>query len=308
MSNLISDAVNGGRENDGTLPLLEGSRSAVVHREFTIQRDPRRFGDENEREHQHEATEIGVLFDQGVGVLACADVAGGWQEYRLVAPTAYVVPARMPHFTRWESKAEVFCSHIKPSFWRRPMFRGAPTTAGALPGAARDLIFWEFASLLRHVWDERRDAEDRYALVAADGLLMRAGQLSRGTLPVEEPSGTGLSQSRRARIDEFIDRQIRFHLHAPDLARAVGLSVAHLTAVLKHSTGMTPHGYITQQRMQRAHQFLASGNYSLREVANAVGYEDPDHFSKKFKEYFGYPPRSLMMRGRNHAQKIPEKP
>lgn len=306
MSNLISGAVNDGNIQGDVPSFSDAGHTAVVYRDFAVQRDPRRF--EDSHEHVHAVTELGVLFDHGVGVLTCRDVSGKSSEHRLVAPIAYVVPASIRHSTRWEVRSEVFCAHLKPAFWRRRIFTGrapAPVT-GILNAATRDLVFWEFAVLLRHVWDERRDADDEATLSVADGLLMRAGKLILGDVRADSFK-EGLSASRRTAMDEFIDRQIRFNLHAPDLAKVVGLSVPHLTALLKHSTGMTPHEYITEQRMRRAHHYLASGNYSLREVANAVGYEDADHFSRKFRQYFNYPPRSLMMRGRNRSQKSPEK-
>ncbi len=309
MSNLSSGAVTDGRVEKDALPSPDASHAAVVGRDFAVQRDPRRFDESNE--HAHEAMELGILFDHGVGFLTCCDATGKICDHRLVAPVAYFVPAKVPHSTRWEVRSEVFCSHIKPAFWRRRVFAGrTPTLAPGIFGAAsQDLVFWEFAALLRHVWDERRETEDEAALSVADGLLMRAGKLILGDIQTGVLKAEGLSASRRSVIDGFIDRQIRFHLHAPDLARAVGLSLPHLTTLLKESTGMTPHEYITQQRMKRAHQYLDSGNYSLREVANAVGYEDADHFSQKFREYFNYPPRTLMMRARRgQPKKNPEKP
>ncbi len=309
MSNLSSGAVTDGRIENDALSFPDASHAAVVGRDFAIQRDPRRFDESNE--HEHEAVELGILFDPGVGFLTCYDATGKICDYRLVAPVAYFVPAKILHRTRWEVRSEIFCSHIKTAFWRRRVFAGrTPTLAPGIVGAAsQDLVFWEFAALLRHVWDERREVEDEATLSVADGLLMRAGKLILGDVQTGVLKAEGLSASRRAVIDGFIDRQIRFHLHAPDLAKAVGLSLPHLTTLLKESTGMTPHEYITQQRMKRAHQYLDSGNYSLREVANAVGYEDADHFSQKFREYFNYPPRTLMMRARRgQPQKNPEKP
>jgi AraC-like DNA-binding protein len=309
MSNLISGATTDGRVEGDALLFPDASRAAVVGRDFSIQRDPHHFEEANE--HAHEVVEMGILFDHGVGILTCSDATGKVCAHRLVAPVAYVVPAKLAHGTRWEVRSEIFCTHIKPAFWRRRIFAGrAPTLEpGVVTAASQDLVFWEFAALLRHVWDERREVEDEVALSVADGLLMRAGKLLVGDVRPEVLKAEGLSASRRTAMDQFIDRQIRFHLHAPDLARAVGLSLPHLTTLLKQSTGLTPHEYITQQRMKRAHQYLASGNYTLREVANAVGYEDADHFSQKFREYFNYPPRALMMRARHgQPQKIPEKP
>jgi AraC-like DNA-binding protein len=303
-----SDQVDQNGSN-GDLSIAPGaSRAAISSREFTLQRDSRRFGED--ADHEHSGMEIGLLFGPGVGILTCATPSGSNNVHRLVAPVLYVVPPRTKHRTRWEVRSEVFCGHIEPRFWNRPAFEGRTATvvAGPVRVATNDLVLWEFATLLRHVWDERDFNDDRPASWLADGLLVRAAKLISGEQIDHETNGAGLSPSKRNAMDDYIDRQLRFNLHTPDLAKAVGLSVPHLTTVLKYSLGMTPHEYITRFRMMKAHQLLASGDYRLREVASAVGYDDPDHFSRKFRRFFNYPPRSLMLRARDQSSKRPGKP
>ncbi len=308
MSKLRSGAEGGGEANGEPLSKSAASHPAITCRDFSVQCDERRFGDAGE--HQHDSTEIGFLFGQGVGILTCADHLGRECEHRLVAPVVYLVPARVKHSTRWVVRSEIFCAHIDPHFWRRAVFTGhtPPTVHGVVRGAATDLVLWEFASLLRHVWDERDGTDDEPALCLADSMLIRVSKLIFGEQVEHGANGTTLSHGRLMAMDDFIDRRLRYHLHTPDLAKQAGLSVPHLTTVLKHSTGLTPHAYISRRRMLKAHQLLASGDYRLREVATEVGFDDPDHFSRKFRQYFNYPPRSLMLRGRGQAENSPGKP
>lgn len=309
MSSLGSNAVN--MDEVGNSGSNVARLTAIVSRTFTLQRDPRRFGDE--RTHEHGLAEFGIMFDHGVGFLrygGMADHQGG--EVRLEAPALYFVPAGIPHSTRWEKRAEVFCAHLKLAFWRRRMFGGRQPTLGpgVVPGGAHDMVFWESASSLRHLWDERRSAEDETAPLLAESLLLRAATILLGDLPSaasDGPNGSGLSGARKAIVDQFIDRQMAHRLHATDIARAVGLSASHFTALLKNSTDKTVHQYVTEQRLRRAHQYLASGNYTLSEVAHAVGYQDVEYFSAKFTAYFNYTAKSLMKRGRILAPKTPEK-
>ncbi len=285
---------------------LPASSCALCSAGFTIQRDGQRHAANTE--HEHASVEAGVLFEPGAGVLVLRHPLG-LREEKLVAPCLYVVPAGLKHSTRWDTHSELFVAHVENDFWAE--ITGGVALDGTLPGvisAARNsLVFWELATLLRHIWDEGLPSQAQ-AIVAADALLRRAaGFFSAAPIPAEKLNG-GLPPSPHHAMDAYIDRQLRFNLHTPDLAKIVGLSVTHFSTVLKHATGLTPHEYITRCRMLKAHQLLVTGDFCLGQVASAVGYDDPDHFSRIFRRFFNFPPRDLMIRSRGEPAKRPGKP
>jgi YesN/AraC family two-component response regulator len=47
---------------------------------------------------------------------------------------------------------------------------------------------------------------------------------------------------------------------------------------------------LIQHRMKRAQELLTLGNYSIKQVAASVGYEDALYFSRLYKKHFGYTP------------------
>ena len=55
-------------------------------------------------------------------------------------------------------------------------------------------------------------------------------------------------------------------------------------------TGYTPNDYIRVIRMKKAAELLKEGKMNVSEIAYAVGFDNPNYFSKKFKEQFGVPP------------------
>lgn len=55
-------------------------------------------------------------------------------------------------------------------------------------------------------------------------------------------------------------------------------------------TGYTPSDYLRVLRMKKAAELLKEGTKNISEVAYAVGYDNPNYFSKRFKEHFGVPP------------------
>jgi AraC-like DNA-binding protein len=82
-----------------------------------------------------------------------------------------------------------------------------------------------------------------------------------------------------AYMREHVDRP----LQAAALAAQAHVSLSHYFALFKQQTGCTPIDYFIQLRMQRACELLQQTSLSVKEVAAALGYEDPFYFSRVFK-------------------------
>ena len=78
------------------------------------------------------------------------------------------------------------------------------------------------------------------------------------------------------------------------LAEAVGLSRRQLTRRLKDALGTAPGAFLRELRLARAAQLLGQGAGTVAEVAYAVGYRDPEHFSKQFRKAFGVTPSAYV--------------
>ncbi len=68
------------------------------------------------------------------------------------------------------------------------------------------------------------------------------------------------------------------------------LSASQLTRIFKAKTGMTSKNYIDNLRMQLASEMLAVKYRTVKEIAADLGYPDPYHFSRRFKELKGFSP------------------
>jgi AraC-like DNA-binding protein len=93
------------------------------------------------------------------------------------------------------------------------------------------------------------------------------------------------------RLEERLDRRA--------LARAAGLSGSRLQAVFTAATGLSPYAFLARQRLRRAQDLLLGSDLSVQAVAEAVGYRDPFHFSRSFKQAFGSSPREYRIRVRD---------
>lgn len=100
-----------------------------------------------------------------------------------------------------------------------------------------------------------------------------------------------LIQASRKKSAPIIDRAnqyIQEHFHEEialeDVARAVNLSPYYFSRFYKEETGVNFIDRLTAVRVEKAKEYLTRTEYTVKDVARAVGYADPNYFSKLFKK------------------------
>ncbi|MBS1171017.1 MAG: transcriptional regulator, AraC family [Burkholderiaceae bacterium] len=73
------------------------------------------------------------------------------------------------------------------------------------------------------------------------------------------------------------------HWSITHLAAEVGLSRFHLIRIFRRHTGLTPHAYLLDCRINKARHLLREG-VSLAELAQHLGFSDQSHFQKAFRQ------------------------
>jgi DNA-binding response OmpR family regulator len=94
---------------------------------------------------------------------------------------------------------------------------------------------------------------------------------------------------------ETVTEATEAHLSDPDfttdqLAEEVALSRRQLTRRLKKAIGKTPAEFVRDCRIERAKTLLEEESRTVAEVAYAVGFRSPSHFSQAFQEEAGPSP------------------
>ncbi|MFK7932182.1 MAG: ATP-binding protein [Saprospiraceae bacterium] len=116
------------------------------------------------------------------------------------------------------------------------------------------------------------------------------------------------SQSPVITTTKSLNREEQFlqkvHSQVLDKLTDINLSVANLAANLdltnnqfyrkvKALSGKTPSQYIRQIRLQKSIELLRQGDLNISEVAYAVGFSDPNYFSRVFHQEFKQPPSAF---------------
>lgn len=96
-----------------------------------------------------------------------------------------------------------------------------------------------------------------------------------------------------ARVREYLHENASQNTTLDELARIAFLSPYHLLRVFRKETGLPPHAYQTQLRIEKAKQLLRD-DFTISQTAHALGFFDQSHFSKQFKRYIGISPGKFL--------------
>ncbi|MGD1932799.1 MAG: helix-turn-helix domain-containing protein [Leptolyngbyaceae cyanobacterium] len=104
----------------------------------------------------------------------------------------------------------------------------------------------------------------------------------------------GLPCYRLRQITEYVDTHLGQDLTLTELAEIAQLTPNYLTRLFKQSTGLTPHQYVIQQRVERAKCLLLQGKLAISDIALEVGFAHQSHLNRHFKRWVGVTPKAFI--------------
>jgi two-component system, response regulator YesN len=81
--------------------------------------------------------------------------------------------------------------------------------------------------------------------------------------------------------NQFNDEMLSLNM----VADHINVSSGYLSAIFKKETGINFSNYLTQQRMEKAMQLLATTDKNVYEIAFETGFSNPHYFSISFKKF-----------------------
>ena len=125
----------------------------------------------------------------------------------------------------------------------------------------------------------------------------------------ESASVAAETYQRLVRAQKFIDECYHLPLDLQQISSEACLSRFHFLRLFRQAFNQTPHQYLTQRRIERAKELLASSGLTVTDVCFEVGFESLGSFSSLFHRHVGHPPitfRAIVFERRIERQrKVP---
>jgi AraC family transcriptional regulator len=106
----------------------------------------------------------------------------------------------------------------------------------------------------------------------------------------QRPRVSALSKWRLKRAKEYMEANLAEPISLADIAASSGLSRMHFAAQFRAATGLRPHEYLLQRRIERARELLLTSRLQLVEIAFEVGFKTQAHFTTVFARFVGETP------------------
>jgi AraC family transcriptional regulator, transcriptional activator of the genes for pyochelin and ferripyochelin receptors len=94
-------------------------------------------------------------------------------------------------------------------------------------------------------------------------------------------------------VRDLVNERAHCPPNLSEIARTVCLNEYKLKRGFKETFNTTVFGYLTEQRLQLAHQYLRDTKKTAAEISLDLGYATPQHFNNAFKKKFGVTPYSV---------------
>ncbi|WP_042162940.1 helix-turn-helix transcriptional regulator [Paenibacillus gorillae] len=152
-----------------------------------------------------------------------------------------------------------------------------------------------FDRLLDQIITEYAVKGPAYQLIVKTELYLLFAQLSRhhwqqnaANAPVKDHS---LNRERFKPLLAYIEEHYAEAMTIEQAAQRVSLNPYHFCKTFKKLTGRTFIEYVNDCRVSEAARLLQQGDLSITEIAGLVGCDNPNYFTKLFKQYKGLTPR-----------------
>lgn len=222
---------------------------------------------------------------------------GRVHEGRVTKGNIIITPAEQPTEWTWQNQVDVLHLQLEPAFI-------AKVAAEALEmDPDRVEIVHHFSvhdpmieqvgrALLSELQSESTSGRLYTASltnVLAVHLLKHHSAVSR--LP--EQTTSGLPQYKLRRALDYINANKDEDLTLAEIAESAGMSPYYFARQFKQSTGLAPHQYLSECRIESAKALLSDTDESIAEIGLRLGFSNQSHFTAQFRKLTGTTPRAF---------------
>jgi len=103
----------------------------------------------------------------------------------------------------------------------------------------------------------------------------------------------GLTRTQLQQAINYIHTHIDPDLSLIELASVINISPTYFASLFKQTTGISPHQYVIQQRVERAKSMLSKTDLTIADIAFQTGFSSQSHLNQQFKRITGMTPKEV---------------
>ncbi|WP_308120730.1 AraC family transcriptional regulator [Paractinoplanes bogorensis] len=130
-----------------------------------------------------------------------------------------------------------------------------------------------------------------YALAAQLARQHSVG--GRPVAPAVHGGRGGLTERQFRRVREMVEERLGESLPLREMAAVTGLSVSQFGRQFKARTGLSPHQYLIQRRVDAAGRLLRGTSMPIAEVAQRCGFSHQEHLTRVLRAHLGTTPAAM---------------
>lgn len=206
-----------------------------------------------------------------------------------------IFPSRIQQWISWQENAEFVLIFLEPSL---------------VAQAASESNYPERVEIIGKC-EEDRDPQLQYIGLALKAELETGGVASRLYVEslanlltvhllrqhsafrqkVQDFTG-GLAPGKLQSVLKYINENLEQDVALADLAEAVEMSPYHFARMFKQATGVAPHQYMIERRVEHAKRLLAKTELPIAEISYRLGFSSQSHFTAVFRKLTATTPKA----------------
>lgn len=210
--------------------------------------------------------------------------------YPLQAGSIFSYGPKIPHRITSDDESPLikyFIDFVGPQAYR--LFEESPLSQYEPLYVSDPIHVFEIFENLQHTGISNTPYTKQICATLLELLILR---IAERTVPYRVATSSAwetYQQCRRYIEDHFLE------VHsAAEVAEACHLDPAYLSRLFKRFSQERPYQLLVRCKMQRAAELLVHSGLLIKQIAQAVGFTDPHHFSRVFKKHYQLSPEAFV--------------
>ncbi|MBD2466005.1 helix-turn-helix transcriptional regulator [Oscillatoria sp. FACHB-1407] len=203
-----------------------------------------------------------------------------------------LVPADIPHQKLWQSDCEftlllldpIYIAHIAHETVDGDRVHLLPHFAEADP------LIYQIGTALKSALTSEQPSTHLYidslSTALAAHLIMHYSTTKLKISMIDN----GLPKQTLEKVIDYIYTHLGQEVTLSQLANLTGMSQYYFCRLFKQSTGLSPHQYLIQKRVEQAKQLLIERKSPIADIALQCGFTNQSHLNRHFKRIVGVTP------------------